>query len=102
MKNGSEREHVAGVMSQVQIHDIRSTFCTPERVKAQGSTGYLPELVIEMGVRILYIYIHTHTEHTLHLSMCTTLKQVGSIWVNECLFLATPKDVSCMQPTYAY
>lgn len=48
------------------------------------------------------VYTHIRTEHTLHLSMCRPLEQVGSIWVNECLFLATPKDVSSMEPTYAY
>lgn len=31
------------------------------------------------------MYVHTKT-NTLQLSMCTLPKQVGSIWVNECLF----------------
>lgn len=103
MKNSREREKLAEAMSCIHIHNIRSTFCTLEQVKSPGSKGYLAELIIEKGARILYtVYTHIYTEHTLHLSMCTPFEQVGSIWVNECLFLATPKDVSSMEPTYAY
>lgn len=95
-----ERGHLAAFVSQIQNHDIRGRFCTPERANALG-TGYLPELIIEMGVRIQYIYTHTLSTHFFCQCAHRSNKSVVSGLMSVC-FLATPKDVSCMEPTYAY
>lgn len=64
---------------------------------------YSPEHLPEMGFRTLYVCMYAHTLNTHFICQCThcTNRLVVSGLMSIC-FLATPKDVSCIQPTYAY
>ena len=56
-------------------------------MKATGSTGYLPELIIEMGVSIYCIYAHTLSTHFIihFLEVCTVMPlSIRSLDFTEC------------------
>lgn len=81
------------MISAFQIHNISGTVCTPDWVEAPGCpfTGYLPELIIEMGVRMLYTQ-RLSTHFICQCEHCSNRSVVSRI-MSIC-FLATPMDVS--------
>lgn len=70
----------AVVVSPTEVLDLRalSFHLSPQAVQ----DIYLN---LELKVRILYVDTHAHWAHTSSVIL-HTVKQVGSFWVNECLF----------------
>lgn len=74
-----------------------------QTLRTRSNAGYSPEHLPEMGFRTLYVRMYAHTLNAHFICQCThcTNRLVVSGLMSIC-FLATPKDVSCIQPTYAY